>query len=177
MIVRFPVPTSPALFVTVQLYVPKSVTTERFNSNMSEVSRILSPVFSFLHIISLTSGFVLVTLQMSVVEPPRMTCEDEATTSTSGGLSKHRIKLEFYAHNYNTRFDSYTVVSRVSAHGCLNITRDLVCMGANLGDQNPICLYRSCYSGPLKFGKWALTREGGGGTLSLQFIMYSCFHV
>ena len=26
-------------------------------------------------------------------------------------------------------------------------------------DQNSICLYRSCYSGPLKFGIWALTRE------------------
>ena len=55
---------------------------------MSEVSRILSPVFSFLHLISATSGFVLVTLQMSVVDPPRMTREEEATTSTSGGTIK-----------------------------------------------------------------------------------------
>ena len=26
-------------------------------------------------------------------------------------------------------------------------------------DQNPIHLYRSCYSGPLKYGTWALTQE------------------
>ena len=26
-------------------------------------------------------------------------------------------------------------------------------------DQNPICLYRSCYSGPLKCSTWVLTQE------------------
>ena len=81
----FPLPTSPAVFVIVQLYVPKSVSAERFNSKMCEFSRILSPVFSFVHNIPATSGFVLVTLQKSVVDPPRLTCEEEAVTSTSGG--------------------------------------------------------------------------------------------
>jgi hypothetical protein len=54
---------------------------------MSEVSIILSPEFSFLHIISATSGFVLVILQKSVAEPPRIICEEEATTSTTGGTT------------------------------------------------------------------------------------------
>ena len=38
-------------------------------------------------------------------------------------------------------------------------------------DQNPICLYRSCYSGPLKCGTWALPGSGClPGTLRYMYM-------
>ena len=85
LIVMFPLPTSPALFVTVQLYVPKSVIAERFNSKLSDCSARLDPVFSLIQrYVPIIPGFAFVTLQKSVVDPPRATLEAEATTSTSG---------------------------------------------------------------------------------------------
>ena len=85
LIAMFPRPTSPALFVTVQLYVPKSVIAERFNSKLSDCSASLAPVFSLIQTyVPIIPGFVFVTLQKSVVDPPRATFEAEATTSTSG---------------------------------------------------------------------------------------------
>ena len=41
----------------------------------------------------------------------------------------------------------------------LNIPRDFWPAWALTWDQNSIRLYTSCYSGPLKCGTWALTRE------------------
>ena len=46
-----------------------------------------------------------------------------------------------------------SLVSRVSTHGRLNITRYLWVLTQ---DQNSVHLYRSCYSGPLKCGTWVL---------------------
>ena len=51
---------------------------------------------------------------------------------------------------------SSTVVSQVSAHGRLNITRDFGSHGCLPGIKIP---YRSCYIGPLKCGTWVLTRK------------------
>ena len=60
-----------------------------------------------------------------------------------------------------------TVVSRVSAHGCLNITRDFGSHGHLLTrDQIPIRLYISCYSGPLKSGTCGSGRLPG----TLQYV-------
>ncbi len=85
LIVMFPLPTSPALLVTMQLYVPKSVTIEKFNSKLSDCSARRIPVFSLIQTyVPTIPGFVFVTLQSSVVDPPRATFEAEATTSTSG---------------------------------------------------------------------------------------------
>ena len=66
-----------------------------------------------------------------------------------------------------------TVVSRVSArsHGRLNLTRDFGLHGHLPGIKNPICLYRSCYSGPSKCGTWALTREWA---LAQDTTVYPC---
>ena len=81
----FPLPISPAPFVTMQLYVPKSVTAEIFNSKLSDCSARRVPVFSLIQTYAPTiPGFIFVTLQRSVVYPPRLTFEAEATTSTSG---------------------------------------------------------------------------------------------
>ena len=49
----------------------------------------------------------------------------------------------------------YTVVTQVSAHGCLDITCDFGSHGCLPGMR----LYRSCYIDPLKYGTWALARD------------------
>ena len=55
---------------------------------------------------------------------------------------------------------TYTVVSQVSAHGHLHNNNSwFLAAWALTQGQNSICLYRSCYSVPLKCGSWALTRE------------------
>ena len=59
------------------------------------------------------------------------------------------LNIHYYASAKSAHYRKYATVSWVSAHGHLNITH-------NFG---PIRLYRSCYSGPLKFGTWALTQE------------------
>ena len=84
-IVTFPVPTSPALLVTVQLYVPKSFVTEKVTSTLSDCSERIVPVFSFLQMYVAIPGCVLVTLHNSVIDPPSPTFKREAVTSTSGG--------------------------------------------------------------------------------------------
>ena len=52
-----------------------------------------------------------------------------------------------------------TVVSRVSAHGHLNITRNFGPRRHLTWDITSIHLYRSCYIDPLKWAIWTLTRE------------------
>lgn len=88
-------PVTPALFVTVQLYVAKSSADEGLTISVSEVSPSITPVPSFLHTNVLTSGLVLVTLQKSVAEPPRLILvrESNAITSTSGGTGEGKYKL------------------------------------------------------------------------------------
>ena len=56
------------------------------------------------------------------------------------------------------RFQDITVVFRVSAHGCLNITCDFGPHGCLPGIKIQ-CLIRSYYSGPLKHSTRVLTRE------------------
>ena len=49
----------------------------------------------------------------------------------------------------------YTIVSRISAHGRLNVTCNLARMGAYPGCK----LHRSCYIDPLTCSTWALTQD------------------
>ena len=88
-------PVTPALFVTVQLYVAKSSADEGLTISVLEVTPSITPVPSFLHTNVLTSGLVLVTLQKSVAEPPRLILvrESNAITSTSGGTGGRKYKL------------------------------------------------------------------------------------
>ena len=66
--------------------VPKSSSVEKVNSKVFECSERVIPVFSFIQTyVPTISGFVLVILQKSMVDPPRPTFEGEAITSTSGG--------------------------------------------------------------------------------------------
>ena len=57
------------------------------------------------------------------------------------------------------RYVYYTVLSRVSTHGRLNINSRLWTTWALTRDQDSIRLYRCCYSASLKCGTWALTQE------------------
>ena len=92
--VTLSLPVSPALFVTVQLYVAKSFSAEGLTIRVLEFSESMSPVLSFLHVYVLTSGLVLVTLQKRVVEPPRLILVRDAVTSTTGGTGKKIDNLE-----------------------------------------------------------------------------------
>ena len=57
----------------------------------------------------------------------------------------------------------YTVVSRVSAHGRLNIyNSQFWAAWALTRDQNSIRLYRSCYSGPMKCVRYMGAYPGVG---------------
>lgn len=69
-----------------------------------------------------------------------------------GGESIHWDDYNFFQHE---RTLGYTVVSRVSVHGCLNITRDFDPHGHLPGIKIPYV----CYSDPLKCSTWVLTRE------------------
>ena len=68
-----------------------------------------------------------------------------------------------------------TVVSRISTHGHLNITHKFGPHGRLPGIKNSVCLYRSCYIDPLKWGTWALTWEWALAWIILYSSVVSMF--
>ena len=72
------------------------------------------------------------------------------------------------------RDNYYTVVSRVSAHGCLNITHNFDLHGClHTWDINCICLYRSDYMDPFEYGTctWVLAQDS---CLGLWHSLHNC---
>ena len=69
-------------------------------------------------------------------------------------IDLHLTHIVHGKSSFNVIFLHNTIVSQVSAHGHLNITRDF---GPH-GDINSISLYRNCYIDPLKC-EWALARD------------------
>ena len=70
-------------------------------------------------------------------------------------MNPTRKVLHRITHSNGLEIHILYVVSQVNGRGRLNITCDFGPHG-HLPSQNSIHLYRSCYSGPLKCGMWAL---------------------
>ena len=106
---------------------------------------------NFIHVVSPANPF----------NPKRKRCMVECTRSYNC-LVRWPIGLPFdHPHPSDSCQFAYkimksvTVVSWVSAHGHLSITRDFGPHGCLPG----IRLYRNCYIFPLKWGTWALARD------------------